>query len=175
MSVRIEQTTARRAGAVEAARREASAGVVVWQSAPFSLRCGALLIDYTLIVSVVAFTTIISRMMGGGSSRDDSVLMSGYLIAVGLAALDFIVLPLLTGLTLGKWATGLRLVRSGDGRTPTLVNVLLRHTVGYLLTLLTLGIGFLLSVFNAKGRALHDLVGGTVVVRRRGHAGGRLR
>jgi len=161
MSARIEQA---------GARREAGAAGVAWQGAPFALRCGALLIDYTIIVGVVAFTTLLSRMTGGGS-KSDSVLTTGYLIAAGLAALDFIVLPLLTGLTLGKWAAGLRLVRSGDGRTPTLANVLLRHTVGYFLTLLTLGIGFLISVITAEGRALHDLVGGTVVVRNRDHAG----
>jgi uncharacterized RDD family membrane protein YckC len=42
---------------------------------------------------------------------------------------------------------------------------MLRHTVGYLASLVTLGLGFLLAAFNREGRALHDLIAGTVVVR----------
>jgi uncharacterized RDD family membrane protein YckC len=32
------------------------------------------------------------------------------------------------------------------------------------LTLLTLGLGFIFSAFNRKGRALHDYLAGTVVI-----------
>jgi uncharacterized RDD family membrane protein YckC len=47
----------------------------------------------------------------------------------------------------------------------------LRHTLGYLVSLLTLGLGFLLAAFDAEGRALHDRIAGTVVVRERSGGG----
>jgi uncharacterized RDD family membrane protein YckC len=60
--------------------------------------------------------------------------------------------------------TGLRIERR-DGERAGFARTLLRHTLGYLLSLLTLGLGFLLAAFNREGRALHDLLAGTVVVR----------
>jgi uncharacterized RDD family membrane protein YckC len=40
----------------------------------------------------------------------------------------------------------------------------LRNTLGYLATLLTLGIGLLMAVVTPSGRALHDYIAGTMVV-----------
>jgi uncharacterized RDD family membrane protein YckC len=131
--------------------------------APFSLRCGALLIDYTLISSVVAFSTLLARLFSARSSAD-AALTAGYVLAILFAALDFLALPAFTGRTAGKWATGLRVERR-DGKPLSFPRALLRHTVGYLASLLTLGVGFLLAAFNREGRALHDLIAGTVVVR----------
>jgi uncharacterized RDD family membrane protein YckC len=133
--------------------------------APFSLRCGALLIDYTLVVGLVAFSTLLARLFGEGArDTSDAALTFGYFAAAAVAALNFLVLPVFTGRTLGKWATGLR-VELGDGDPLTFPRALVRHTVGYLLSLLTLGFGFLVAAFSRDGRALHDLVAGTIVVR----------
>src|SRR2546423_8001411 len=35
--------------------------------APFALRCGALLIDYILLVLILTFSTMVARLMGGGA------------------------------------------------------------------------------------------------------------
>lgn len=137
--------------------------------APFALRCGALLVDYTFIAAIAAFSTLLARMLGGGSRTAGGTVMEfGLATALVVALLDFIVLPGLTGWTLGKWVTGLRIERR-DGERAGFLRTLLRHTVGYLLSLLTLGLGFLLAAFNREGRALHDLLAGTVVVRARAH------
>jgi uncharacterized RDD family membrane protein YckC len=74
------------------------------------------------------------------------------------------VLPGLTGLTLGKWAAGLRIQRI-DGGNPGIGRALLRHFIGYPLSLLTFGIGFLLPAVTVHGRGLHDMIAGTIVVR----------
>jgi Mce-associated membrane protein len=133
--------------------------------APFALRCGALLVDYTFVAAIAAGSTLLARMLGGGSRTAGGTVMEfGLVTALVLALLDFIVLPGLTGWTLGKWVTGLRIERH-DGERAGFLRMLLRHTVGYLLSLLTLGLGFLLAAFNREGRALHDLLAGTVVVR----------
>jgi uncharacterized RDD family membrane protein YckC len=51
-----------------------------------------------------------------------------------------------------------------DGRSISFGTVLLRHLVGYALSVLTLGLGFLLALIGSNGRALHDLIAGTIVV-----------
>ena len=134
--------------------------------APFSLRCGALLIDYIVIVGVLALTTLLARVFADGRSGSAFVLTAGYVAAAAVAFLNFVVLANLSGRTLGKWMAGLRIERK-DGETLSVRRALLRHLVGYPLTLLTLGLGFLVAAFDSQGRALHDWLAGTVVVRSR--------
>src|SRR4029079_9789218 len=134
-------------------------------TAPFSLRCGALLIDYITLVAIVVFGTLIARMLGGGArSAGNSAETIGFLIALVGALLNLGVLPGLTGLTLGKWAAGLRIERN-DGGEIGIGRALIRHFVGYPLSFLLLGLGFVLSAFTVRGRGLHDIIAGTVVVR----------
>ncbi len=85
-------------------------------------------------------------------------------MAIVVAVLDLGVLAGLTGKTIGKWATGLR-VELTSGQVPGLGRALLRHFVGYPLSFLTLGFGFLLVALTTRGRGLHDLIAGTVVIR----------
>ena len=42
---------------------------------------------------------------------------------------------------------------------------LLRHFVGYPLSFIILGLGFLVATLTVRGRALHDIIAGTIVVR----------
>jgi uncharacterized RDD family membrane protein YckC len=42
---------------------------------------------------------------------------------------------------------------------------MLRHFVGYPLSFLLFGIGFLMASFTVQGRGLHDIIAGTIVVR----------
>jgi uncharacterized RDD family membrane protein YckC len=133
--------------------------------APFALRCGAILIDYIVLVAIVAFSTLVSRLLGGGArSAGNSSETVGIILALVVAALDLGVLPGLTGLTVGKWATGLRILR-GDGREIGIGRAFLRHFVGYPLSLITLGLGFVAAAFTTRGRGLHDLIANTIVVR----------
>jgi uncharacterized RDD family membrane protein YckC len=135
--------------------------------APFALRCGAILIDYIILVAIMAFSTLVSRMLGGGArSAGNSSETVGIVLAVVVAALDLGVLPGLTGLTVGKWATGLRILRQ-DGTEIGIGRAFLRHFVGYPLSFFTLGLGFLAAAFTSRGRGLHDLIADTIVVRER--------
>jgi uncharacterized RDD family membrane protein YckC len=133
--------------------------------APFSLRCGAILIDYVIFVAIVAFSTLVARMLGGGArAAGTSSETAGILIAIVIAVLDLGVLAGLTGFTIGKWATGLRIERS-DGAPVGIGRAFLRHFVGYPISFLTLGLGFVVAAFSTRGRTLHDLIAGTLVVR----------
>jgi uncharacterized RDD family membrane protein YckC len=132
---------------------------------PFSLRCGAILIDYIILVAILAFSTLVSRLLGGGArSAGSSSLTIGVFLTLAVATLDLGVLPGLTGLTIGKWATGLR-IRQSNGMELGIGRAFLRHFVGYPLSALTLGLGFVIAALNARGRGLHDLIAGTIVVR----------
>ena len=134
--------------------------------APFSLRCGAILIDYVIFAAIIAFSTLISRLMGGGArSAGSSTETFGVLLAIMIAALDLGVLAGLTGVTVGKWATGLRILRT-DGREIGIGRAFVRHFVGYPISFLTLGLGFLAAAFSHRGRGLHDVIAGTIVVRK---------
>jgi uncharacterized RDD family membrane protein YckC len=133
--------------------------------APFSLRCGAILIDYIILVAILAFSTLTSRLLGGGArTAGTSSETVGILLAVAAAVLDLGVLPGLTGLTVGKWATGLR-IRRTNGMEIGMGRAFLRHFVGYPMSFLTLGLGFLAAAFTPRGRGLHDLVADTMVMR----------
>ena len=133
--------------------------------APFPLRCGALLIDYIALVSLVVLGTLLSRMLGGGArAAGSSAETAGIMLAVLMAVLNLGIIPGLTGLTLGKWATGLRIERN-DGGNVGIGRALLRHFIGYPLSFALLGIGFLIAAVTVHGRGLHDMIAGTIVVR----------
>jgi uncharacterized RDD family membrane protein YckC len=156
--------------------------------APFSLRCGALLIDYILVAGIIAFSTLLARMGNRPRVSSSSAEMIGIFIAVVVAAINFIGLPILRGQTLGKWATGL-VIRRKDGEPLTWGRALLRHLVVYpplflmlglgflvaeMLTvalvmigifIFMLGVGFVIAAFSNHVRALHDIIADTVVVR----------
>ena len=133
--------------------------------APFLLRCGALLVDYLLIVAFPVIFLLLGRLTG----EDGTMLLNsewhtaGWLIGIMFAATDLVVLPAFSGQSIGKIAAGLRIVRIDGTAVPT-GTMVLRQTVGYFLTLASLGIGFIVSVFSTKGRALHDYLAGTVVI-----------
>jgi len=133
--------------------------------APFSLRCGAILIDYIIFAAIIAFSTLVSRLLGGGArSAGSSSETIGVVLAIVVAVLDLGILAGLTGMTIGKWATGLRIQRV-DGRPIGIGRAFLRHFVGYPASFLTLGLGFLAAAVTSKGRGLHDLIANTIVVR----------
>src|SRR3979411_1591292 len=137
--------------------------------APFALRCGALLIDYILLALIMVFSTMIARLMGGGARMAGGTEQKGgILIMLIVAVLDLVVMAGLTGRTVGKWTTGLRIERT-DGRLPGIGRVVLRHVVGYPLSVLPFGVGFLVLAVSPAGRALPDLIADVIVV---GSSGG---
>jgi uncharacterized RDD family membrane protein YckC len=125
------------------------------------------LIDYIILVAIVAFSTLISRLLGGGArSAGSSSETFGIVLAIVVAALNLGVLPGLMGLTAGKWAAGLRILRT-DGTEIGIGRAFLRHFVGYPLSFFTLGLGFLVAALTSRGRGLHDLIADTIVLRER--------
>lgn len=131
-------------------------------SAPFLLRCGAILIDYILFLIFPVGGLLSERMFSGGLNiATDATL---WFIATLLSVVNIVILPLVCRQSIGKLLTGLRIISKTGERAGTGA-LILRQTVGYLLTLLTLGLGFLICLFTPKARTLHDYLSGTRVVR----------
>lgn len=134
--------------------------------APFALRCGALLIDYIVLVLIMTFSTMIARLIGGGARMAGGTAERvGIILTLAVAVIDLGILAGLTGRSIGKWTTGLRIERISGGR-PGIPRAFLRHFIGYPLSLLPFGLGFLIVTVSSSGRSLHDLIAGTIVVRR---------
>ncbi len=133
--------------------------------APFLLRCGAFLIDYILLIFIPVSSLLIGRLRNIESSKllNSEISNTGWLIMILLALTNFVIFPMFSGQSIGKMLTGLRVVRT-DGSIASFSQLLVRHSIGYLLTIATVGLGFLFSILNPKGRALHDFLAGTVVV-----------
>ncbi len=67
------------------------------------------------------------------------------------------------GASLGKLLAGLRIERE-DGMKPTIKNGLMRFIVGYSVSALLWGVGFLWIIRDAKGKGFHDHIAETVVI-----------
>lgn len=133
--------------------------------APFSLRCGAVLIDYIILITIPVASLLIYRFSGQEPAKilNNDITNIGWTIFVLLFLTNSLILPLIIGQSIGKFLTGLRVVKK-DGSSASLGSFALRHLIGYPLTILTGGLGFFIAILNSKGRALHDLLAGTVVI-----------
>ncbi len=162
MSARVER-------AVPAARPNAEQIIVDFDTerlhAPFLLRCGAILIDYILLVSIPVVSLLLGRSFEYDGARllNSEVSNAGWLIMILLGLTNFIIFPMFSGQSIGKMLTGLRIVKT-DGSSASFSRLLVRHLIGYPLTILTAGLGLFIAVLNQNGRALHDYLSGTIVV-----------
>ncbi|NNN06591.1 MAG: RDD family protein [Elusimicrobia bacterium] len=117
----------------------------------FWLRGGAYMID-SLVVSIVGALVFFPA---------PAPVQTAGRILTAVAYFTFV--PVLwNGRTLGKSAAGLAIVREDGGPLSHLTTVL--RYVGYLLSLLPLGLGFFAAAFTKNKRALHDFVAGTRVL-----------
>ena len=133
--------------------------------APFALRCASFAIDYLVfIVAPVLWLLISGPITGSGSTA--SIAPIAWIIGLLLAMANIVLLPMWRGQSLGKLLTGLTIVGlNGSSISP--VTLLKRNLIGYFVTMLTLGIGFFVAALNKRGRSLHDVIGGTMVIRGR--------
>jgi uncharacterized RDD family membrane protein YckC len=66
--------------------------------------------------------------------------------------------------TPGKLVLGLRIVDAETGGTPTIGRLVLRY-VGYLVSALPLGLGYLWVLWDPRRQGWHDKMAGTLVIR----------
>ncbi|MFT3745376.1 MAG: RDD family protein [Pyrinomonadaceae bacterium] len=129
--------------------------------APFALRCAALCIDYIVLVIFPAGWLTLGRLLGEGNPT--SIGTSVWVVGIAFFAANFLLLPFLRGQSIGKMLTGITILNA-DGTNLSFGRLFIRNTIGYLITLLTGGLGFVIAALNTSGRTLHDLLSGTIVV-----------
>jgi len=132
---------------------------------PFLLRLGSILIDYIVLLIIPLSGLLVERLVVGGGFgivSDRTLWLLGFI----LAGVNVVLLPLIGGQTIGKMLTGIRIVMR-DGGMVSIKGMVLRQTVGYLISIATLGLGLFIAGLNTSGRSLHDFIFGTVVVRAR--------
>jgi uncharacterized RDD family membrane protein YckC len=130
--------------------------------AGFWRRAAAGLLDilaYTpLGVIVVMFTVGPSYWQEPERTGLIPVLLIGY----GLPALYAIGFWMTVGATPGKWVLGLQVVEARSGGRVGLMTALLRY-VGYFVSALPLGLGFIWIAFDREKRGWHDMLAKTRV------------
>lgn len=132
--------------------------------APFFLRVAAFCIDYMILIVLPVAWLVAMKFLGESGAHGISAFI--WVIGAILLTVNLLLFPLLKGQTIGKMITGLTIVNS-DGTDLRLGGILRRNVFGYLITVGTFGLGFLVAGVNSSGRALHDFLGGTIVVRGR--------
>ena len=120
----------------------------------FWIRLLAYIIDAILLGIVEAI--LISALKGTGQ---------GIAGLIGIAY--FIGMWGTTGQTVGMMPFGLRVVRNSDGGKLTWGNAILRF-IGLIVSFVVIFIGVIWVAFDSRKRGWHDMIGGTVVVRKIG-------
>lgn len=132
-------------------------------AAPFFERIAAGFVDYSVILLVPIVWLVLMKYVGeSGASGGIGTLV--WWVAIVVWILNFVLLPLVRGQTVGKMIFGLRILGS-NGETPSLLKILFRNTIGYLIVFATAGIGFIIAGVNRSGRSLSDVLFGTYVVK----------
>lgn len=132
--------------------------------AGFWIRWVAVFID-GIVVAIMAVPIMIAfYFLSGGIFSEDGETSSGfnllgYLISWGY----YIYMTDKYQATLGKRAMGIIVVNE-DFSKASLGNIILRETVGKIISGIILMIGYIMAAFTDRKRALHDMISGTVVI-----------
>ena len=133
--------------------------------APFALRIAALCVDY-LVFLLLPVTWLVLARFFSDTGTPDSIGNFIWFVGFVLLVANSILLPMAGGQSLGKLIFGMHIVKN-DGTRADVTSILMRNVFGYTLTLCSAGLGFLFSALSSKGRAMHDYIAGTMVVRGR--------
>ncbi len=141
-----------------------SAGI---QLASIGLRSSAFLLDYILTLLIPAITVLIAiyfKRRWAAPGLASVVLILGYLVTAALVIFNVVFLTERYGQTLGKRFLGIRIIRE-DGEHLTYKTAVLRHIIGYPLSILTFGLGICWALWDPRQQGLHDKLARTLVVK----------
>lgn len=137
-------------------------------SAPagFWIRLVASLIDTVLITAVTVPLLIAIYGTEYFSMHDFVKGPADFLISYVMPAVLVIVFWMTVRGTPGKLLCGLRVVDARNGETLDLLQAVLRY-LGYFISLLLFGLGFLWVAFDARKQGFHDKIARSLVVKQR--------
>ena len=154
--------------------------------ASFGIRWVAHIIDFIIlyIVNWIVLTPILAAVGFGVASANDfdfesmteGDMIASFMALMGALIAGSIVLYIIRVLygafmessklqgTIGKLAVGIK-VTGTDGSRLTFVKALLRH-IGKIISGFIIFIGYIMAAFTEKKQALHDMIAGSVVVKK---------
>ncbi len=141
--------------------------VVPERLASIGLRCSAFLLDYILTMLVPAISVLIAvyfKRRWNAPGFAGVVLAGGYLLTFVLVLFNGVYLCKRDGQSFGKRFIGIRIVRE-DGAPLTYRTAILRHLIGYPLSVFALGLGICSALLDKKQQGWHDKLAGTLVVK----------
>jgi len=141
---------------------DVNAGV---EYAGFWIRVGAALIDAVLIIAITY--PLLYAIYGDSYFADDKAFISGpaeVLISWVFPAVATILFWRIKQATPGKMALSLQIVDARTGKTLSLGQSVARY-LGYFVSTLPLGLGFIWIGFDARKQGWHDKIGKAVVIR----------
>jgi len=144
--------------------KEIEPGLADWRS-----RCSAFLLDYILTLLAPALTLVLAVYVKGhwaSPAAATAIMVIGYLATAVVIFFNYVHFYLQRGQSFGKRFIGVRVVRT-DGRPIDYQTVVLRHIVGYPLSVLLFGLGIVWMLWDGRRQGWHDKLAKTVVVRER--------
>ena len=134
-------------------------------AAPLGARLGATALDFAVLAAIDAVVVYFTMQICGLGLSDLSLLPKGPLVAFLLVQNGgYLVAFTLSGQTLGKMATGIRVISIRSNRALDLGHATVR-TLLWTVLAIPAGLGFVTALFDADHRGLHDRCAGTKVVR----------
>lgn len=160
----LERKEAARAAAIQEKRRQVALAQGLYDDfAPAEARVVAAVVDWALAFAASLPMVVIATKIEPNWQAE--VLFQLLIFSMVLfMALYSIVMTAYLGRTWGQELMFLGVARVDDGEAPSLTQCLVR-SVAYLLWPVTLGASLLYALWDAEGRALHDKLSGTIVVR----------
>ncbi|MCR8629874.1 RDD family protein [Paenibacillus radicis (ex Xue et al. 2023)] len=126
--------------------------------AGFWIRCGATLLDWLCLQAVF----VMFHLTFGYSLLEPPLGLT--LIQSLVSLVYYVVMTVIFGQTLGKMATGIKVIRN-DGSPNTWGIIILRELIGKFVSSLILFVGYMMAGWDGKKRALHDRMFATRVVK----------
>jgi uncharacterized RDD family membrane protein YckC len=142
--------------------KEIEPGLADWRS-----RCSAFLLDYILTLFVPALTLVLAvyvKRRWTSPTFVTVIVVIGYLAAAVVIYFNYIHFYMRHGQSFGKRFIGIRVVRT-DGRPIDYQTAVLRHIVGYPLSVLLFGLGVIWMLLDGRRQGWHDKLAKTVVVK----------
>jgi|TARA_B110000914_G_scaffold24035_1_gene17946 uncharacterized RDD family membrane protein YckC len=130
----------------------------------FWSRLGASIID-SIIIIVITLPTL--YLIYGGDYFNSEEFIQGFsdvIISYVFPLVATILFWIYKCATPGKIALSVKIVDAKTGNNPTVRQSIIRY-LGYYVSLIPLGLGFLWIAWDAKKQGWHDKMAGTVVIR----------
>ncbi|MGH9854132.1 MAG: RDD family protein [Blastocatellia bacterium] len=131
------------------------------------MRCSAFLLDYILTLLVPAVALVLAvyvKRRWMAPTAANVIVIIGYLATAVVIFFNYIHFYMRRGQSFGKRFVGIRVVRT-DGAPIDYQTAVLRHVVGYPLSVMFFGLGIVWMLWDRKQQGWHDKLAKTVVVK----------